>query len=163
MTFRRDAKQTGIRRARFLRYPLLGIGGFIFLSSLLTVQALRIGEKGPLWRVSPGDTFTLRYTHSMYGVEVRENFRIGPEGFTLYGVESSAAALEYFGIESPGPNNVHRTLKAFTIPAGSTGNHELLLNDCRIQLGASGEERGGTTVRLVKTSLIKYLREALRR
>jgi len=163
LTFRHNAKQTGVRKAKFLLYPLLCAGGLIFLLSLLTVQALRIGERGPLWRVSSGDTFTLRYTHSMYGVEVRENFRIGPEHFILYGVESSAAALEYFGIESPGPNNIHRTLKAFTVPAGSTGNHELLLNDCRIRLQAREEERGGTTVRLVRMSLVKYLMDVLRR
>lgn len=163
MTFRREAKLTGVRKAKFLLYPLLCAGGLILLFSLLTVQALRVGERGPLRRVSPGDTFTLRYTHSMYGVEVRENFRIGPEDFTLYGVESSAAALEYFGIESPGPNNIHRTLRAFTIPAGSTGNHELLLNDCRIRLRAWEAERGGTTVKLVRISLIKYLMDLLRR
>jgi len=138
-------------------------GGFASLFSLLPVQALSIGERGPLWRVSPGDTFTLRYTHSMYAVEVQEHFRVGPEDFALYGVESSAAALEYFGIESPGPNNVHRPLKTFTIPAGSMGNHELRLNDCRIQLRALAEERGDTTVRLLRMSLIQYLMDALRR
>lgn len=138
-------------------------GGFVSLFSLLPVQALSVGERGPLWRVSPGDTFTLRYTHSMYAVEVKEHFRVGPEDFTLYGVESSAAALEYFGIESPGPNNVHRTLKTFTIPAGSMGNHELRLNDDRIQLRALAEERGETTVRLLRMSLIQYLMDVLRR
>jgi hypothetical protein len=129
----------------------------------LPVQALHVGERGPLWRVSPGDTFTLRYTHSMYGVEVRENFRIGPEGFTLYGVETSAAALEYFGIEGPGPNNVHRTLESFTVPAGSVGNQELRLNNCRVQLREWGGEQGETTVRLVRMSLLKYLMNVLRR
>ena len=163
MTSRCDAKQKEVRRAKFLLYPLLGAGGLVALFSLLPVQALSIGGRGPIWKVSPGDTFTLRYIHSMYGVEVRENFRIGPEDFTLYGVESSAAALEYFGIESPGPNNVHRTLKTFTIPAGSMGNHELRLNDCRIQLRAWGEDRGDTTVRLVRMSLLKYLIDVLRR
>ena len=163
MTSRRDAKQTGVRRVKFLLYPLLCIGGFVFLSSLLPVQVLSVGERGPLWRISPGDTFTLRYTHSMYGVEVRENFRIDPEDFTLYWVEASAAALEYFGVDSSGPNNVHRTLKTFTIPAGSMGNHELRLNDCRIQLRALAEERGDTTVRMVRMNLLKYLMNVLRR
>jgi hypothetical protein len=158
---RRDAKQTSERRARLFLYPLLSTGGLVSLFFLLPVQALSIGERGPLWRVSPGDTFTLRYTHSMYGVEVREKFRIGPEDFTLYGVESSAAALEYLGIESPGPNNVQRTLKTFSIPAGSVGDHELRLNDFRVRAG--DEERGRTTISLVRISLIRYLAEQLRR
>jgi hypothetical protein len=137
--------------------------GLVSIFFLLPVQTLGVGERGPLWRVSPGDSFTLRYTHSMYGVEVRENFRIGPEDFTLYGVDSSPAVLEYFGIESPGPNNVRRTLKAFTVPAASAGDHELRLSGCRVRLAAWGEEQGQTTVNLARMSLIRYLRELLRR
>jgi len=152
-----------MRKGRRSLYPLLGAGGLVSIFFLLPVQTLSVGERGPLWRVSPGDSFTLHYIHSMYGVEVREIFRIGPEDFTLHGVESSPAALEYFGIESPGPNNVRRTLKTFTVPAGSAGDHELRLNGCRVRLGAWGEEQGRTTVSLARMSLIRYLRELLRR
>lgn len=149
--------------ARFLLYPSLCLGGLVFLLSLIPVHALSIGEKGLFWRVSAGDTFTLRYTHSMYDVEVRENFRMGQEDFTLYHVESSEAALEYFGIERSGPNNVRRTLKAFTLPRGSVGNHELLLNDCRIQLHTLGGKEGHIPVTLVRMSLLEYLMHTLRR
>lgn len=148
---------------RFLLYPLLCLGGVLFLVSLLPVAALSIEERGPLWKVSAGDTFTLRYTHSMYGVEVREHFRIDQEDFTLYHVDSSEAVLEYFGIEHSGPNNVRRTLQAFTIPGGSVGHHELLLNACRIQLHTLRGERAPITVRLVRMSLFMYLMRTLRR
>jgi len=153
-----------MQRKRFLLYPLLlCLGGFAVWVSLIPVAVLSVGETGPLRKVVSGDTFILRYTHSMYGVEVRENFRIGPEDFTLYGVDSSPAVLEYFGIESPGPNNVRRTLKAFTVPAASAGDHELRLSGCRVRLAAWGEEQGQTTVNLARMSLIRYLRELLRR
>jgi hypothetical protein len=141
----------------------LCLGGVLFLVSLLPVAALSIEERGPLWKVSAGDTFTLRYTHSMYGVEVREHFRIDQEDFTLYHVDSSEAVLEYFGIEHSGPNNVRRTLQAFTIPGGSVGHHELLLNACRIQLHTLRGERAPITVRLVRMSLFMYLMRTLRR
>lgn len=163
MTSQRDSKQKGMQRVRFLLYPLLCLGGFVFLISLLPVQVLSVGERGPLWKVSAGDTFTLRYTHSMYGVEVRENFRIGQEDFTLYQVDSSEAALEYFGIEHSGPNNVRRTLQTFTVPGGSVGHHEILLKDRRIQLRSLGGEQDLITVRLVRMSLLEYLVHNLRR
>jgi len=163
LTSQRDSKQKGMQRVRFLLYPLLCLGGFVFLVSLMPVRALSVGDRGPLWKVSEGDTFTLRYTHSMYGVEVRENFRIGQEDFTLYQVDSSEAALEYFGIEHSGPNNVRRTLQTFTVPGGSVGHHEILLKDRRIQLGSLGGERNPVTVRLVRMSLLEYLVNDLRR
>jgi hypothetical protein len=163
LTSQRDSKQKGMQRVRFLLYPLLCLGGFVFLISLLPVQVLSVGERGPLWKVSAGDTFTLRYTHSMYGVEVRENFRIGQEDFTLYQVDSSEAALEYFGIEHSGPNNVRRTLQTFTVPGGSVGHHEILLKDRRIQLRSLGGEQDLITVRLVRMSLLEYLVHSLRR
>lgn len=163
MTFRYDSKQKGMQRVRFLLYSLLCLGGVSLLVSLIPVAALSIEEKGLLWKVSAEDTFTLRYIHSMYGVEVREHFRIGEEDFTLYHVDSSEAALEYFGIEHSGANNVHRTLQAFTIPGGSVGHHELLLNACRIQLHTLRGERDPITVRLVRMSLFMYLMRTLRR
>ncbi len=163
MTSQRDSKQEGMQRVRFFLYPLLCLGGFVFLISLLSVQVLSVGERGPLWKVAAGDTFTLRYTHSMYGVEVRENFRIGQEDFTLYQVDSSEAALEYFGIEHSGPNNVRRTLQTFTVPGGSVGHHEILLKDRRVLLRSLGGERNPITVRLVRMSLLEYLVHNLRR
>jgi hypothetical protein len=159
----REPRQKGMRRRRFLLYPLLCLGGFVFLVSLIPVRVLSVGDSGPLWKVTAGDTFTLRYIHSMYGAEVRENFRIGHENFTLYQVDSSEAALEYFGIEHSGPDNVRRTLQTFTIPGGSVGHHELLLNDRRIQLHDLRGERDSTTVRLVRMSLLEYLMHTLGR
>jgi len=163
LTSRRDSRQKGMQRRRFLLYPLLCLGGFVLLVSLIPVRVLSVGDSGPLWKVTAGDTFTLRYIHSMYGVEVRENFRIGREDFTLYQVESSEAALEYFGIEHSGPNNARRTLQTFTIPGASVGCHELLLNDCRIRLHDLRGERDSTTVKLVRMSLLEYLMHTLRR
>jgi len=150
-----------MQRLWFLLCPLLCLAGFALLAALIPVSVLSIAERGPLCKVSTGDTFTLRYIHSMYGVEVREHFRIGQEDFTLYHVDSSEAALEYFGIEHSGPNNVQRTLQAFTIPGGSVGRHELLLNGCRIQLHTLGGKMDSITVRLLRMSLSMYLMQTL--
>jgi hypothetical protein len=163
LTFQRDSKQKGMRRRGLLLCPLVCLGGFALLAALLPVRVLSTGERGPLSKVSVGDTFTLRYTHSMYGVDVRENFRIGHEDFTLYHVDSSQAALEYFGIEHSGPENVQNTLRSFTIPGGSVGRHELLVNDCRIQLHSLRGKSDPVTVTLERMSLLTYLMHSLRR
>jgi hypothetical protein len=152
-----------MQKTRFFLYPLLCLGGVVLLAALIPVHVLSVGDPEVLWKVSAGDTFTLRYTHSMYGVEVRENFRIGQDDFTLYQVDSSEAALEYFGIEHAGPNNVLRTLQTFTIPGGSVGNHELLLKDRRLLFRELRGERDDTTVKLVRMSLLEYLMHTLRR
>lgn len=163
MTFRRDSDQRGIRKKRFLLYPLLCLGCAALLLSLIPAAVLSVGETGPLRRVSSGDTFILRYTHSMYGVEVREHFRVGPEGFILTQVESSEAALEYFGIERSGPGNAAGTLRSFTLPRASVGGHELLLNGSRIRLQTLREEHDRITVSLVRMSLFMYWMHTLRR
>ena len=153
-----------MQRKRSLLYPLLlCLGGFAFWVSLIPVAVLSVGETGPLRKVASGDTFILRYTHSMYGVEVREHFRIGSEGFTLTQVDSNEAALEYFGVEHPGPGNVRRTLQTFTIPKASVGGHELLLNGSRIRLQTLREEHDRITVKLVRMSLLMYWVHTLRR
>jgi hypothetical protein len=137
--------------------------GVAFLLSLIPVAVLSLGETGPLRKVSAGDTFILRYTHSMYGVEVREHFRIGSGEFTLTQVDSTEAVLEYFGIGHPGPNNVRKTLQAFTIPGASVGGHELLMNGFRVRLQTPGAGQDRITVRLVRMSLFMYLMCTLRR
>jgi hypothetical protein len=145
-------------RQRVLLFCLLFfvVGG---TSSVLSsqVQALRVGNPGLLLRVSSGDLFTLRYTHSMYGVEVEEKFRVGSGVFTLFHVRSSAAALEYFGIERSESGNAVRDLDAFSIPTASTGNHRLLLKDRDLQIRALAGSRDSVPVRLVHLTLFNYL------
>ena len=121
------------------------------------VQAIRVGDPGLLLKVSPGDLFSLRYIHSMYGVEVEEKFRVGSGAFTLYHVSSSPAALEYFGIEHPESENSHRTLDGFSVPAASVGNHRLLLKGRDLELRTMAGSHASVAVQLVHLSLFHYL------
>jgi len=100
---------------------------FCFFIALLPIEVrvLRIGDDGPFFRVINGDVITLRYTHSMYGVPVKERLRVENGHFELFHIETSDAALEYFCIESKDESNVKNSLKEFTIPAKSVGRHTL--------------------------------------
>jgi hypothetical protein len=148
-------------RRRVLLCLVLCILGGAFAASFFGVQALCVGDPGLLLRASPGDHFTLRYTHSMYGVEVEERFRVGSGLFTLFHVKTSPAALEYFGIEHPESGNVSRSLDGFSVPAASVGNHWLLLNGRDLELRAVAGNRDSVPVRLVTLGLFTYLFHSL--
>lgn len=157
----RPAGKRASRRRVLLLLLFFFLGGS-FALSFSSVLALRVGEPGVLLRVSPGDLFTLRYTHSMYGVEVDERFRVDPGAFTLIHVKTSPAALEYFGIESAEMGNVRRTLDRFSVPTASTGDHRLLLNDRVLKLHALSGGHDSVPVRLETLSLFQYLFHAFR-
>ena len=144
-------------RRRVLLWLLFCILGAPLAISFFRVQAICVGDPGLLLRVSPGDLFTLRYTHSMYGVEVEEKFRVGSGVFTLYHVNSSPAALEYFGTEHPESGNTSRSLNGFSIPAASVGNHRLLLKGRDLELRPLARQRDSIPVRLVTLNPFKYL------
>lgn len=122
------------RGARWILFILPLVAGCLAIGYALRVQVLQIGDCGPVFRVAEGETFSLRYTHSMYGVPVREEFRVEKNYLVLFHVASSDAALEYFAIEKREENNVRRALVEFSIPRASVGNHILLLRESEISL-----------------------------
>ncbi len=163
MTSRRESPGQGARRRGFLAVVLFLILGISFVLTFFQTQMLSAGGTGVLLKASPGDLFTLRYTHSMYGVEVNESFLIGSGDFTLFHVSTSEAALEYFGLEHAGKDNVRRTLKAFRIPRDSVGNHKLLFKDRVLELAPLAGEADSVSVKLIRVSVFKYLINTLRR
>jgi len=120
-------------------------------------QMVEIGRLGPHIWVREGDAVCLSYTQSMYGVPVEERFRVESGRLFLFEIATTAAALEYLGLERSGANNVDRFLTEFSIPAGSVGGHVLSAGSQRIALADVPAEDGRIRVRLTRKPLIVYL------
>lgn len=147
------------RARRILAFALLAIA---CLAAGIRPQVIEVGRAGPRIRVREGDRVYLIYTQSMYGVPVEERLRVEGGRFVLFEVASSAAALEYLGIETQGPGNVRRILQEFSIPADSVGNHRLEVGERRIPLSTVPPDEGRIRVRLVRQPLFIYLIHQLR-
>lgn len=136
---------------------LLCVSAACFAVLLIKVQILKIGDSGIFFRVINGNIITLRYTHSMYGVPVTERLRVENGRLELFHVKTSDAALEYFGIEEKGENNVKNSLKEFIIPADSVGQHSLSVQGHEISLSNIPAESKKIYITIVKQPLILYL------
>jgi hypothetical protein len=125
-----------------------------------SIQVLQLKPPDVLYRLPQGALFTMRFTHSMYGVEVRQYFRAGKDNIILYQVESAESALEYYGIGGQGPGNVSQQITEFTIPGGSVGNYQLYIDGYWVDCSHPTER---TTIRLDKITLFEYLMRLIRR
>ncbi len=130
---------------------------------LIRVQVLAVGDEGPGFRVSEGDTFDLEYTQSMYGVPVRERFRVEKGSFTLFHVVSTGAALEYLGIEGRREDNVKRRTTGFSVPEGSIGGHVLHVKGRMVSLNKVNGDNGHITIKLERKPLLAFLISCIRR
>lgn len=126
----------------------------VILFFILKIQVLAIGDAGYFFRVTNGDIVTLSYTHSMYNVPVIERLKVENGTLELFRVESSDAALEYFGIE--GKKNVKISVKEFVIPAVSVGHHVLSVKGHDILLGNVKTKDQKIHVSIKKQSFASY-------
>jgi hypothetical protein len=95
-------------------------------------------------RVTPGDMVTLTFTHSMYGGDVREIYRVGREGTLArqHMVADRAAAAEYYARDG----RVVATDDGYEVISPPFETHELV-----VRVDARGDHRltvGATTWRL---------------
>jgi hypothetical protein len=156
-------KPSGHRGIKFLLCLLLCISIVSFAGLLINIQVLKIGDKGPSYRVTRGDIITLRYTHSMYGVPVIERLRVEDGYFEIFSVATSDAALEYFGIASKEEQNVKGAIKEFSIPKDSVGGHSLSVRGNTIPFTTLHDEHKSIHIRLVQQPLLLHLIHSLRR
>lgn len=83
---------------------LVILGWFALASvAVLEVVDLTNGTTLAEWYLEEGTEFTISFTHSMYGAEVRERYRAGQNGLLerLEVATGSAAAAEYYAYTSP--------------------------------------------------------------
>ncbi len=149
------------RRAVSLLCLLLCIGATVTVVMLTRVQVLEIGNSGILLRVTNGNIIALRYIHSMYGVPVTERLKVENGRLELFQVETTDAALEYFGIERKGVNNVNHSLREFTIPAESVGRHMLSVKGYDILLSDICAKGQRIHVSIKEQPLVSYYIESI--
>jgi hypothetical protein len=146
-----------VRPARLRRAMAFAVLGAFCLGLGIRPQVIAVGRLGPHVWIREGDIVCLSYTQSMYGVPVEERFRVEGGRLFLFEVATTAAALEYLGLESSGANNVGRFLNEFSIPAGSVGGHILSAGGRRIALADVPAEDGRIRIRLTRQPLVVYL------
>lgn len=149
----------GSKAGRLAAFAVLA---FACLAAGIRPMVIEIGGTGPRLLVREGDVISLHYTQSMYGVPVTERLRVQDGRLVLFEVVSSEAALEYFGIETKGADNVRRVLQEFSIPADSVGNHVLAAGGRRIPLASIPAEEGSILIRLARPPLFIYWIHSLR-
>ncbi|MCX8111423.1 MAG: hypothetical protein N3D15_09285 [Syntrophorhabdaceae bacterium] len=123
----------------------------------ITIQVVEIGEKERLIRVRNEDVIILQYTHSMYGVQVREKFIVNGNSFILYHVDTDNAALEYFGIEGKDKGNVRIHIKEFSIPKDSIGDHTLYIKNKALKIAQYNGRLGSINVKLRRIPIMIFL------
>jgi hypothetical protein len=149
------------RRAIALLCLMLCISTAIILVLQIEVQVLKIGGSGFFFRVKNGNIISLKYMHSMYGVPVIERLRVENGRLELFHVKTSDAALEYFGIQGKDENNVKNSLKEFTIPAGSVGQHTLTVHGQEIILSSIHTKDQKIHIYIIKQPLVSYCRDSV--
>lgn len=128
------------------------------------LQVVEIGDSGPSLLARNGDLFCHEYTHSMYGVQVVEKFRIEDGHFRIFHVMTqSDAVLEYFGIEKRDKHNVDGTFQQFSIPAASIGKHILKLDSYELSLDKPEHKDGSIHVKLLQVPFWAYAARLIRR
>ena len=111
-------------------------------------------------RISPSETFSMFYIHSIYQEPVLEEFQAEKDAIILKGVRTkSPAVMEYYGFEDMKefhPLNV-RMGAVFIIRRGMGEGQGLIVRDRKVYLSEIGERGDRIQLRVESMSIVKYL------
>ncbi len=111
-------------------------------------------------RISPSESFSLFYIHSIYRQPVVEEFQVDHQAIILKGVRTkSPAIMEYYGFqESDEFHPMDLKLGAvFLIRRGMGEGQGLIVRDRKIYLSEIGEKGDRIQLRVEFISLAEYL------
>ena len=110
-------------------------------------------------RISPSETFSMFYIHSIYKEPVVEEFQAEKEAIILKGVRTkSPAVMEYYGFEDTGGfHPMNQRLGAICFKWGTGEGQGLIVRDRKIYLSEIGEKGDRIQVRVESLSLEEYL------
>lgn len=129
---------------------------------VLTVDT-RDGDPLICRRMGRGDTVTLVFTHSMYGGEVRETWRVDGDALARERiVTDNAAAAEYYATDgavrrvSGGYEVISTPVRADALPfrIDEIGNHRLRFDGVEIPLAERVDGSAGATIAASQVPLI---------
>ena len=111
-------------------------------------------------RISPSETFSMFYIHSIYKEPVLEEFQAEKDAIILKGIRTkSPAVMEYYGfgdMKEFHPMNV-RMGAVFIIRRGMGEGQGLIVGDRKIYLSEIGERGDRIQLRIESMPLGKYL------
>jgi len=111
-------------------------------------------------RMSPSETFSMFYIHSIYKEPVVEEFQAERNAIMLKGVRTkSPAVMEYYGFQEPGEfHSMNLKLGAvFLIRRGMGEGQGLIVQDKKIYLSEIGEKGDRIQLRVETMSILNYL------
>jgi hypothetical protein len=141
---------------------VLIVSGGVFLFKKVTLLHIENMDrpKAIHIRISPSETFSMFYIHSIYQEPVVEEFQAGKEAIILKGIRTkSPAVMEYYGfgdMKEFHPMNV-RMGAVFIIRRGMGEGQGLIVRDRKIYLSEIGERGDRIQLRVESMSLGKYL------
>jgi hypothetical protein len=149
-----------LRRKSWPLLTLIGLlivlgGAFIFKKiTLLQLENLDRGKTLHI-RVSPTETFSVFYIHSIYLEPVIEEFRIEKGAILLQGVRTkSPAVMEYYGFEDTKEfHPVTRRLGAIYFKWGTGEGQGLIVRERKIYLSEIGERGDRIRLRVISVPL----------
>jgi hypothetical protein len=154
-----------LRRKNWPLLTLIGIlivAGGVFLFKKVTLLYIENMDrpKAIHIRISPSETFSMFYIHSIYKEPVVEEFQAEKEAIILKWVRTkSPAVMEYYGFEDT--KEFHpmdqKLGSIFIIRRGMGEGQGLIVKDRKIYLSKIGERGDRIELRVESMSLGKYL------
>jgi len=141
---------------------ILIVGGGVFLFKKVTLLHIENmdGPRAIHIRISPSETFSMFYIHSIYNEPVVEEFQAEDEAIILKGIRTkSPGVMEYYGFEETKefhPMN-QRLGAIFIIRRGMGEGQGVIVRERKIYLSEIGERGGRIQLRVESVSLGRYL------
>jgi hypothetical protein len=140
---------------------VLIVAGGVFLFKKVTVLQLENMDHPRMIqiRVSPPESFSVFYIHSIYRKPVIEEFQAEKEAIVLKGVRTkSPAVMEYYGFEdSKEFHPLNERLGAIYFKWGIGEGQGLIVRDRKIYLSEIGKKGDRIRLRVESISLGEYL------
>ena len=136
-------------------------GGAFFFKKVTILQLENMDRPKTIRvRISPSETFSMFYIHSIYREPVIEEFQAEKEAIVLKGIRTkSPAVMEYYGFEDTKefhPMN-QRFGAVFIIRRGMGEGQGLIVRERKIYLSEIGEKGDRIQLKVESMSLGKYI------
>ncbi len=141
---------------------ILIVGGGVFLFKKVTLLHIENMDhpKAIHMRISPSETFSMFYIHSIYREPVIEEFQAEKDAIALKGIRTkSPAVMEYYGFEDTKEfHPMNQKLGAvFIVRRGMGEGQGLIVGERKIYLSEIGERGDRIQLRVESMPLGKYL------
>lgn len=145
---------------------ILIIAGGVFLFPKVTILHIENMDhpKSIHIQISPSETFSMFYIHSIYRQPVIEEFQAERDAIVLKGIRTqSPGVMEYYGFEDTKQfHSVNQRLGAvFIVRRGMGEGQGLIVGDRKVYLSEIGERGDRIQLRVESMSLGKYLLSTL--